>query len=184
MARPNLFDLAAFVWGFAEASLFFIVPDVLLSYVGLKRGAKAAAMASLYAAIGAGLGGALMFAWSTANADVARAAVLAVPAINEAMATEAAASVEMHGWFLATLLGPLATTPYKLYAILAPHEGAPFLLFAAASILARLPRFLIVGAGVAFIGRWLEPWLGARLIWVLAGAWVIFYVAYFATHPS
>jgi membrane protein YqaA with SNARE-associated domain len=185
MAPPTSFDLAAFIWGFAEATLFFIVPDVLLSYIGLKRGAKAAALASLYAALGAGVGGALMFAWSAANADVARDAVLAVPAIDETMAAAAATSIETHGWFVATLMGPLATTPYKLYAFLAPHAGAPFLLFAAASILARLPRFLIVGAGVAFIGRWLEPWLGARrLVWVLAGAWALFYIAYFATHPS
>lgn len=176
---------ASFAWGFAEATLFFIVPDALLSYIGLKRGPKAAAMAALWAALGASVGGALMFAWSAAAFDAARAAVLAVPAINDAMAGEAAASVESHGWFWATLMGPLATTPYKLYAILAPHAGAPLLLFAAASITARLPRFLVVGVGVALIGRWLSPLLGAeRLPWVLAGAWVLFYLAYFWTHPS
>ena len=185
MMRPTWFDLAAFAWGFAEATLFFIVPDVLLSYIGLRRGAKAAATASLYAAVGAGLGGALMFAWSSASAEAARAAVLSVPAINEAMATDAAASVETHGWFVATLIGPLATTPYKLYAVLAPHAGAPFLQFAAASILARLPRFLIVSVGVAFIGRALAPRFGARgVLWLLAGAWLLFYAAYFWLHPS
>jgi hypothetical protein len=33
--------------------LFFIIPEVLLSYIGLKRGPRAAAIASLYAALGA-----------------------------------------------------------------------------------------------------------------------------------
>ena len=32
-----LLRVAVAVWGFAEATLFFIVPDVLLSYVALKN---------------------------------------------------------------------------------------------------------------------------------------------------
>lgn len=185
MQLPRAYDLAAFAWGFAEATLFFIVPDVLLSAIGLKQGAKAGVVASLYAALGAGLGGAVMYAWSAANQEAARAAVLAVPAINDAMAAAAAASVEAHGWFAATLLGPLSTTPYKLYAVLAPHAGAPFVLFAAASVIARLPRFVLVSVAVALIGRWLAPRLGeSRLPWVLAAAWAAFYAAYFALNPS
>ena len=40
MAWPkrNALDIAAFIWGVAEAMLFFLVPDVLLSYIGIKRG--------------------------------------------------------------------------------------------------------------------------------------------------
>lgn len=183
--RKCAFVIAAFAWGFAEATLFFIVPDVLLSFVALKRGAKAGAIASVFAAFGAGAGGALMFAWSSAHAEAARAAVLAVPAINEPMAQAAAYSVAAHGWFWATLLGPLETTPYKLYAILAPHAGAPLILFAGASVIARLPRFLLVSAGVALIGRWLAPWVGAqRLPWTLAGCWALFYLIYFSLNPS
>lgn len=177
--------MAAFTWGFAEATLFFVVPDVLLSFIALKRGAKAGAVASVFAAFGAGAGGALMFAWSAENAEAARAAVLAVPAINEEMAQGAAHAVAAHGWFWATLLGPLSTTPYKLYAILAPHAGAPLLVFAAASVAARLPRFLVVSAGVALIGGRLAPWLGSRrLPWVLAGCWALFYLIYFSLNPS
>ena len=36
-------SLAAFVWGFAEASLFFVVPDLLISWVAMNRGLKAGA---------------------------------------------------------------------------------------------------------------------------------------------
>lgn len=54
--KQNALDVAAFIWGVAEATLFFFVPDVLLSYIGLKRGVRAATRASVSAAIGATLG--------------------------------------------------------------------------------------------------------------------------------
>lgn len=178
-------NLAAFAWGIAEATVFFIVPDVVLSWIGVTRGAKAAGVASLYAACGAALGGALTFAWSVRDPEGALAFVLALPAISVAMAEAAARAMAEQGWFPATLTGPLSRTPYKVYAVLAPHAGAPMLGFAAASLLARLPRFLIVGIGVAFIGRWLEPKLGrAGVLWTLAACWAVFYAAFFALTPG
>lgn len=183
--RSCVLNFAAFAWGVAEATLFFIVPDVLLSAIGVTRGAKVGAVAALWASLGAALGGALMFAWSAANPHAARDAVLAVPAINKAMAQAAADSVSAHGWFLATILGPLSTTPYKLFAIMAPRAGAPFLLFVLASVVARLPRFALLAAGPALIGRALAPRFGTRgVLWLLACAWVLFYAAYFWLHPS
>jgi hypothetical protein len=170
--RQHALDIAAFVWGVAEATLFFFVPDVLLSYIGLKRGVKDAARASLIAAIGAGVGGVAMALWSLADPDAARAAVLAVPAISEAMAARAAEAMAQN-WFTATLLGPLSSTPFKLPA------------FALAGVLARLPRFLIVSIGVALIGRALSRWLSARQrLWLLIGAWLLFYAVFFALMPN
>lgn len=184
IARHTL-TIAAFIWSVAEATLFFFVPDVILSYIGLKCGVKSAAVASLYGALGAAIGGAIMYFWSTNDPAAARGAVLAVPAISDAMMARAQAAMAEQSWFIATLLGPLSSTPYKVYAILAPHAGASLVMFMAASIIARLPRFLIVGCGVALIGRWLEPRLGAkRLSWVLASAWIVFYAAFFALVAS
>jgi len=183
MKRHGL-DLAAFAWGLAEATLFFIVPDVLLSAIGLKRGVKAAARASVVAALGASVGGVVMYLWSQGDAAGARAAVLTVPAISEAMAERAAAAMA-ENWFAATLLGPLSSTPFKLYAILAPGAGASLPAFALAAIAARLPRFLAVSVGVALIGVWLRPVIGEKpLPWLLAGAWVLFYAAFFTLMPN
>lgn len=182
--RRYALDIAAFAWGVAEATLFFIVPDVLLSAIGLKRGVKAAARASVLAALGAAAGGALMYLWSAHDGAAARAAVLAVPAISEAMAANAEAAMAQN-WFAATFLGPLSSTPFKLFAVLAPDAGAPLLAFALASVLARLPRFLLVGCGVALIGRALRGRLSERqLMWLLAGAWFVFYAAFFALMPN
>lgn len=183
--RVHALNLAAFVWGVAEATLFFFVPDVILSYIGLKRGAKAGMIASVIAALGAALGGAIMYLWSTSDPATAREAVLAVPAISETMAANAEANMATWGWFTATLFGPLSSTPYKLYAILAPHAGAPLLLFMLASVIARLPRFLIVSAAVAWIGRYLEPRLGKRrVLWLFILAWIAFYAVFFTLVPS
>ncbi len=182
--RKHALDLAAFLWGVAEATLFFIVPDMLLSAIGLRRGVKAAARASIIAALGASAGGVIMYLWSARDPAGAHAAVLAVPAISAAMADTAAATMA-ENWFAATLLGPLSSTPFKLYAILAPAAGASLPAFALASVAARLPRFLAVSIGVALIGAWLRPRIGEKpLPWLLAGAWVLFYAAFFALMPN
>ena len=182
--RKHALDVAAFIWGVAEATLLFFVPDVLLSYIGLKRGAQSAARASLIAAIGASIGGVVMYLWSANAPATAREAVLAVPAISEVMAARAAQAMA-ENWFLATFLGPLTSTPFKLYAILAPDVGAPLLVFAFWAIAARLPRFLIVSVGVSLIGRFLSRWLSERqLLGVLIGAWLLFYAVFFTLMPN
>lgn len=182
--RRHALNIASLFWGVAEATLFFIVPDVILSYIGLRQGARAAAIASVCAACGAAVGGAIMFVWSTGAFDAARRAVLAVPAISEDMAARAEQATAAN-WFIATLTGPLTNTPFKLFAILAPHAGATLPAFALAAIAARLPRFLIVSIGVALIGRLLRRWLTERqVLWVLIGAWLLFYAQFFARMPN
>jgi hypothetical protein len=182
--RKHALDIAAFVWGVAEATLFFFVPDVLLSYIGLKRGVKAAARASVIAAVGAAVGGVIMHLWSQHDPATAREAVLAVPAISEAMAARAAVAMQQD-WFAATFFGPVTNTPFKLYAILAPEAGAALPAFALAAIAARLPRFLIVSVGTALIGRALSRWLSERqLLWILIGAWLLFYAVFFTLMPN
>jgi membrane protein YqaA with SNARE-associated domain len=178
-------NIAAFAWGFAEGTLFFIVPDVILSWIGLKHGVRDAALASLIAAIGAACGGVIMYLWSAHDPASAYQTVLALPAISEAMGAGARRAMETQGWFVATFEGPLTSTPYKVYAVLAPQVSAPLPAFALASIAARLPRFLVVSIGVALIGRGLRRWLNERqLLWLLAGAWLLFYTAFFARMPN
>ena len=59
------------------------------------------------------------------------------------------------------------------------------LIIALAAIAARLPRFLIVSVGVSLIGRALSRWFGERLLlWLLIGAWLLFYAVFFALMPN
>mgnify|MGYP006969366548 FL=1 len=125
-----------------------------------------------------------MYLWAAQHAEAALAAVLAVPAVSEAMAANAEAAMAQN-WFLAAFAGPLSSTPYKLYAVLAPQAGAALPAFALASVAARLPRFLIVSVGVALIGQGLSRWLGERgRVGLLIGAWLLFYAAFFALMPN
>lgn len=182
--RKHALDVAAFIWGAAEATLLFFVPDVLLSYIGLKRGVTEAVRASAIAALGAVAGGVGMYLWSASDPAAAREAVLAVPAISDGMVAQAAAAMG-DSWLVATFLGPLSSTPFKVFAILAPQAGASLPLFAIATVAARLPRFLVVSIGVSLIGRTLSRWLSERqLLWVLIGAWLLFYAVFFTLMPN
>src|SRR6185295_14961605 len=71
----------AFAWGVAEASFFFIVPDVLLTLIAC-RAFKPAFKATLAALAGALIGGAAMCAFGMRSPDDARAFLDYVPAIN------------------------------------------------------------------------------------------------------
>ena len=133
---------------------------------------------------GASVGGVIMYLWSASDPATAREAVLAVPAISEAMVQHAEQAMSQN-WFLATFLGPLTSTPFKVFAILAPAAAAPLPAFALAAIAARLPRFLIVSVGVSLLGRALSRWLTERqLLWVLIGAWLLFYAVFFTRMPN
>ena len=183
--KRNAWNAAAFGWGVAEATFFFLVPDVILSFIGLRQGYRAAAIASVWSAVGAGLGGAAMYLWSASQPAAAQDFVLGVPAISDAMLAHAHEAMLTQGWLLATLIGPLSATPYKVYAILAPHAGADLAPFALASVIVRMPRFLIVSFGVTFIGRWLKRRLSARTVdFVLLASWIVFYTVFFLRTPG
>jgi hypothetical protein len=155
--------LAAFAWGAAEASFFFLVPDVLLSFVALTAprrvwGHLAAAMA------GALLVGALMFQWS-ASTPVARTFVAEVPRVSASMFDKADANLRSHGAWGA-VFGPARGIPYKVYAVQAPSHAISLGAFVAASVPARLWRMLAMVAVFAGIGmalrkfgkpRWAMP---------------------------
>ena len=114
----------AFTWGFAEATVFFMVPDAWTSAVGLRRPARAQAL-TLTATMGAALGGAVVYRWA-AGTDPGRSAALAarIPAISPAMVAKVDAQMRDRG-FRAMMIGPFTGTPYKLYARSAGAQTMP-----------------------------------------------------------
>src|SRR6185295_6371406 len=74
-------SFAAFVWGLAEATLFFVVPDVFLTVVALARPSRLV-RCCLWAAAGASLGGAIVMRWAAMAPESATHAMLALPAIS------------------------------------------------------------------------------------------------------
>jgi len=106
--------LAAFLRGFAEATLFFVVPDVLLSFVALFD-CRTTCRHIVLATAGALVGGAFLFHLSAVQPSRAHAVVAAVPFIQEGMFTKVDESLRNRGLF-AVFLGSMSGIPYKLYA--------------------------------------------------------------------
>ena len=171
--------IGAALWGVAEATLFFIVPDVLITYAAVRWGWRAGLKLSLVAALAAAAGGAVLWWWGAYDAEAARAAMLGVPAIGPDLIEKARAGMASVYWPLDLMLGALSGTPYKLYAVEAGARGIDVFLFVALSIPARLVRF-VVTAAIASGGNALFERMGIARYSVpaLALAWTAVYAVY------
>ncbi len=181
--KPSRTNALAALWGLAEATLFFIVPDVLLSWIAL-RSFKRAMWACLWALLGALIGGALIWYVGLVNADPLREVFVSIPAINEGMLHNVRDQLQNSG-LVALFIGPLVGTPYKLYAIEAAQLGYGLFIFLLISIPARLMRFVIVTAVSAAASRVLNRFVGIRTLQVLhVCVWAAFYSWYFYVMSS
>ncbi len=166
------------IWGLAEATVFFIVPDVLLTCVALKDGKRATKLC-LWTLGGALLGGMVMFWWGFHDKESTENLLVEIPAINLAMLEEVEKQVGQGG-AKAVFIGPLTGRPYKTYAAYAGATGVSFVTFLLISVPARLLRFLALAwltaaISKSFLGKVKE---GPKLL-LLSGIWLSFYTWYF-----
>ncbi|HWC63814.1 MAG TPA: hypothetical protein VG501_09345 [Rhizomicrobium sp.] len=171
---------AAALWGAAEASFFFIVPDVLLTYIALRFSPWRASSACSVAALFAGFAGAGMWLWGSRDPDAARAAMLLVPAVGPDLLARVSDELAGGAWPFRMLAGAVSGIPYKLYAVEAGARHVPLLLFLPISFVARLARFVLT-TGFTLAARFLLLRMGksnwAVAIW--AFAWCLVYAVYF-----
>lgn len=177
-----MFALAvAFAWGFAEATLFFIVPDVWLSYLALTdlRRSLRGCVATLAGALA---GGAALYAWCALASAAATSVVSAVPAIGpEIMAKSASLMREQGVWSLVE--GMMLGIPYKTFVVSAQAQGVGLALLLAVTIPARLLRFAVASAVThAIATRVLRSCTARTKLAVLVMFWVVFYAIYFTLH--
>lgn len=169
----------AAAWGLAEATVFFIVPDVLLTFVALKEGKRATRLC-LWTLGGALIGGALMFGWGTRDKEAAEDLLVKIPAISQEMVEEVEQQVE-EGGAKAAFVGPLTGRPYKIYAVHAGNSDVNLAVFLLVSIPARLLRFLVLAWVTTFIAKCLLRKKSARFkTLLLTGIWLSFYAWYFS----
>ena len=142
-------------WGFAEATLFFIVPDVYLSLVAI-RDTKAGLVGCLFAVGGALLGGAVMYMWGSLDVLGAQAALNVIPEIDAQLIAEVRASLTESG-LAAVFEGPLLGTPYKIYAVESGGLKLGMLPFLLISVPARALRFVLITGLAAFASHKLFP---------------------------
>ncbi len=141
----------AAAWGLAEATLFFFVPDVFLTWLALDR-EKPAYAACWYALVGALVGGAIVFAWGAGDAQSARDALDAVPGIRPDMIASVREDLTEHGP-AALFAGPPRGVPYKIFAAEWGALGGSLAIFLLVSIPARVLRFLLAVAITRFLRR-------------------------------
>jgi membrane protein YqaA with SNARE-associated domain len=174
----RLRDGLALLWGCAEATVFFIVPDVLLSWIGL-RDLRRALLACLYALLGALVGGSIVWLLGHRDPEPVRSLYAVLPAIDAEMIRAVREQLKTQG-ILALFLGPLSGTPYKLYALESPVVGLGYVPFLLVSVPARLLRFVAVTMAAAALSRLLRRRLALQQRQrLLLLAWATFYAGYF-----
>jgi membrane protein YqaA with SNARE-associated domain len=168
------------LWGFAEATLFFIVPDVLLTWIAVRHGPRQAVMASFAAVAGAVLGGVVIYMWGANDPALARTVIGAIPAISAGMVSGVGADLQ-NGGATAIFTAGFTGVPYKIYAVEAGAAGVGMVWFVLATLVARLARFLgssFLAAGLAWLlARRFAP---AIINKTLIIGWIGFYAGYFA----
>jgi len=166
-----------FLWGFAEATLFFIIPDVFLTLAALfsiKQSLKI--MAAIL--LGSVLGGGVMFWIGAAHPEQAESLVLHVPFITQKMVAKSHNEFEQYGiWAL--VKGPAGGIPYKIYAVQSPRRaGLP--VFLLVTVIARAWRFVLAWAFAVLMGAVFKkgidhrPWAAVAahlLLWTAIYAW-------------
>jgi hypothetical protein len=167
-------------WGFAEATLFFIVPDVLLTLIALfsfRRSARVLACILL----GALAGGTLMFLFGARSPSQATADVLKVPFVSAVMFDKTQRSFQRDGiWALTKRPGN--GIPYKVYAVQAGKYSG-LVLFLLVSLLARLERFALfwlISGAIGFVFRkniLRQPKIAVALH---VGIWIVGYAFYWS----
>lgn len=160
------------VWAFAEASFFFLLPDIPLT-LAASYSPRRALRHLLALVCGALVGGAGMFYWAT-QSDQARAAVAHVPRVSASMFEQAQAQLDAHG-AMGMVYGPAMGVPYKVFATLAPASGVSWGAFLLNSVAARVWRpllmwavFSLIGAGLVRVGKAHWRWKVVALWWSIS----------------
>jgi hypothetical protein len=173
------FAIAA-AWGLAEATLFFIVPDVLLTWLaGFRPRLVSRAVAACLG--GALLGGLLMYLAAADSPQRMRALLALVPAINaDFIAATGAALQEQYGSQM--LRAGFSGVPYKILAVESAAQGQSLAMFLGWSVPARLSRWVLIVLLARGATLFVRSHFAAadRVLWALWGVgWSIVYVVYF-----
>ena len=180
-SRAALVLIAA--WAFAEAILWFVVPDVIAGLVVLFTPRRF--LPALATVCGAALLGALALTLlATATGGIGDLLV-ALPGITGADLARASGELQAQG-AAALLNGPLQGLPVKVYVHQAALLGTPPPAVAAFVVLNRLERVgisLLVTLAVGWgLRRQITRWPRVALALYLA-IWVLIYATYYANRP-
>lgn len=175
------------LWGFAEATVFFIVPDVLTSRLALTHGPAKAFVSCLFAVAGALAGGTLLFCIARFSPETAQSLLAAfdhIPGISPTLIETARQHVATHGP-AALFVSSAAGIPYKVCSLQAALGGVSFPAFLLMSFLARSLRFAAVTTIAVLCQRlFLHRFSPKTRTLIHLAVWTAFYAWYFSAMPT
>lgn len=171
--------LIAALWGVAEATFFFFLPDIYLTRIAIKFPARAI-KACFITAFAACIGGSLMYLWGHSDSYQAYRFLEFIPAIFPKMIAEVVQSLKPNPWW-ALMIAPFKGIPYKIYAVAFGANGISFIGFLIASFFARLCRFLLITSMAIILVRLLKLYFKFKTLFYLhLFIWTIIYILYFS----
>ncbi|PLX38172.1 MAG: hypothetical protein C0606_08065 [Hyphomicrobiales bacterium] len=169
---------AAFLWSAAEAFLFFVVADVLLTLIALRFGLRTGLVAAVVGTLGALVGAAALYGSVNAAPEAMFYALLALPAIDATMLENARTAMQA-GPMLALLEGAVTGVPFKVFAALAPQVPLSLGAFLIMGFVARLSRYagaVFLAALVAALFPSLRTSRTGIVLWAMF--WIVFYALF------
>jgi hypothetical protein len=179
IANSPVAAAVGFVWGLAEAVLFFIVPDVWVGFVALfaRRWAGLVLVATVLGALVGTIG---LWYWTLSGGPIVTRTLLGVPGVTDFDLIQVRRELVTEGP-TAIALGWLAGNPIKVYA----HEAAlvgldlgEVLTFVGVNRVLRIGLVALVAGVVATIFAEQVRRHAAVVVLGYAGLWLAFYALY------
>lgn len=167
----------SFFWGFLEATIFFIIPDVFISRLGLVD-YKRALMATIYTLAGSLFGAVLLF--QSAGLIDKEPFLKAVPFVTMHQMEKAEAGLLEYG-VSGVAFGPLYGIPHKIYTLHAADLKLSLNHFLLYSALTRWLRFMLIACctiGMCIMLKKFFRFSDKRLTTTFVLVWIIFYFFY------
>jgi membrane protein YqaA with SNARE-associated domain len=179
-----LLSCIALFWGFAEATLFFIVPDVFLCFVSIKYSLRQTFYLTLYALIGAITGGVLIYKLGINYPETVYKLIVSLPAIDTDMMNEVRNKLQQSA-LSQMFIGAVTGVPYKVFAFEAGQQLIDLTCFILISIPARLFRWISIIVLVRLLILYLQKRYTAKQITkIFCVFWAIFYAVFFTLMPN
>lgn len=165
-------------WGIAEATLFFVVPDVQVGWVALQRPRRATA--AWFAAITGGVIGAAIVHQAVRAGWDPDPVFGHLPGARAGDLERVRAAVERDAMG-AFIVGAVSGVPVKIYVAEAARQGVPLRRTLGLVVLNRVPRIGLFALALAVAGatvrlRWQPSRNQAAALYGLG--WVVFYAWY------
>lgn len=171
--------LISFIWGLAEATFFFLVPDIWLSRIAITN-PREAYINVIIASAGAVLGGFIMYFVGLYAFEQVHQLLPLIPAIHSTMVENVGIQLQHENPLYAMQKGSVTGIPYKIYALWAGHLEMSIIMFISITTIVRSVRFTLVTILAHGTRLVLKNRINARSILRLhIFLWIVFYIFYF-----